>query len=295
MADIYSSSAQLSIDKHNTPGENMQKKKDLKSERRLLTDRLRLRGPLTDNLSQISAQKMSWKQLREAVSSMDGRELKGLVSNIAKTEAESRGGSFTEKIKDALAEELIRATMRENKGRIEELLGAGVDINRGNSDGITALMSAALDCQNNMIVFLLERGADPDIGDRTGVTALGWAEAVGHGIVYNHILSEIKKKTNPVQDNITPRTGLQRATPEPHDELLVESINNIKEVAQRAWDGHSDEELLDFAKDVVIAGGIESRREFQMLCPEIHGALARRELLERIEFRDDERAAQEKK
>lgn len=67
-----------------------------------------------------------------------------------------------------------------NSGRmdtIDILLNAGADINidYNNSDGSTALCGA---CENNdkkFVTFLLERGANPNISDKTGISPLIFA------------------------------------------------------------------------------------------------------------------------
>jgi ankyrin repeat protein len=55
---------------------------------------------------------------------------------------------------------------------ISVLLAAGADINGVDEDGITALVSALINGHYDVAGLLLEKGANPNIGDRTGRTPL---------------------------------------------------------------------------------------------------------------------------
>jgi ankyrin repeat protein len=59
------------------------------------------------------------------------------------------------------------------------LLNAGANPNLKNKLGGTALMWAASYGQDEAVALLLERGADPSIKDIDGVTASGWAAKNG--------------------------------------------------------------------------------------------------------------------
>jgi hypothetical protein len=54
----------------------------------------------------------------------------------------------------------------------------GNDVNAINSMGVTALMGAANRGSDDIITFLVEKGARLDVKDKEGRTALTWAEGV---------------------------------------------------------------------------------------------------------------------
>jgi ankyrin repeat protein len=71
---------------------------------------------------------------------------------------------------------LLREAAHYGPERVVWLLDRGFDINAQTSDGRTLLMDSALWNYLDGVKFLLDRGADPDIVDKTyGVTALGFA------------------------------------------------------------------------------------------------------------------------
>jgi hypothetical protein len=51
-------------------------------------------------------------------------------------------------------------------------LAAGVDLNRGDPDGVTALILAVINAHYDVAALLIERGADPNVADSTGMTPL---------------------------------------------------------------------------------------------------------------------------
>ena len=63
------------------------------------------------------------------------------------------------------------------------LLDAGANANVKNKLGGTALMWAASYGKDRAVRLLLEKGADPRIKDVDGVTAAGWAAKNGRGNV----------------------------------------------------------------------------------------------------------------
>ena len=76
-------------------------------------------------------------------------------------------------IKRSLGERLIYYSENGNINRVIEILNSGVDIDYGGGDyNQTALISSARDGQYEIVKLLLERGANPDIKDTLGNTAL---------------------------------------------------------------------------------------------------------------------------
>jgi ankyrin repeat protein len=69
-------------------------------------------------------------------------------------------------------------TEREIREALELCLALGMDVNRTNSDGVTALMGAAHKGDNATIRFLVDHGAKLDATDSEGRTALVWAGGV---------------------------------------------------------------------------------------------------------------------
>ena len=76
---------------------------------------------------------------------------------------------------------------------LEILLGAGANPNVKNKLGGTALMWAASYGQDEALQVLLDKGADPRIKDVDGVTAAGWAAKNGRGNLAM-LLREAEKK-----------------------------------------------------------------------------------------------------
>ena len=84
------------------------------------------------------------------------------------------------------------AAWLENITILGMLLDAGANTNVKNKLGGTALMWAASYGKDRAVRLLLEKGADPRIKDVDGVTAAGWAAKNGRGNVVM-ILREAEK------------------------------------------------------------------------------------------------------
>jgi len=69
--------------------------------------------------------------------------------------------------------EIIDAAKRGDASAIERLLAAGADVNEAAKDGTTALMIATVRRHTEYAKFLLNHGADPNLGP--GFAPLHWA------------------------------------------------------------------------------------------------------------------------
>ena len=76
---------------------------------------------------------------------------------------------------DSGSHALFTAIERGATGDVERLLAEGASANAVDSDGVPALMTAALFADADMIELLLKRGADPNRTDESGATALMWS------------------------------------------------------------------------------------------------------------------------
>jgi uncharacterized protein len=77
---------------------------------------------------------------------------------------------------------------------IEFLLDRGIDIDDTNARGETALINTAWDGQYALAKLLLERGADPNIRDRSGFTALKVASGRYEDIVEELLAHGAKRR-----------------------------------------------------------------------------------------------------
>lgn len=74
---------------------------------------------------------------------------------------------------------LHRAAGRADFGELERLLASGTNINEVDAVGFTPLHLVVFRGQRDVVEFLLERGADPNVPLRDGVTPLWSAEDFG--------------------------------------------------------------------------------------------------------------------
>ena len=74
---------------------------------------------------------------------------------------------------------LIRAVTDDDSGAVRALLAAGADVNKPTSGGQTPLILAIVFRRIKILSLLLEAGADPQLRDDLGLSALDWAERKG--------------------------------------------------------------------------------------------------------------------
>ena len=71
--------------------------------------------------------------------------------------------------------ELFQAIRNDDVAGMTKLLNAGADLNARDAHGATPSMHAALYCSLPCLRILLDRGADPNLFNSAGATALMWA------------------------------------------------------------------------------------------------------------------------
>ena len=83
---------------------------------------------------------------------------------------------------------LLHAIVAGDLDTVRVLLAAGANVDEAAPDGVTALMLALIKRHEEMALFLLDQGADPNPAD-TGFTALHLASATGHFTVAQALLA----------------------------------------------------------------------------------------------------------
>jgi len=78
---------------------------------------------------------------------------------------------------EAFPDDPIRAAYRGDVEAMRQFLDDGFPVNAGNEVGYTALMGAARGASLEVIRFLLAHGAQAELADKRGYTALHWAVA----------------------------------------------------------------------------------------------------------------------
>jgi ankyrin repeat protein len=104
---------------------------------------------------------------REALSTMRAR--RRLVVSIAGLALLAVAARATPRTTDR---DLLAAAARGDAKQIAALAGGGADVNARDADGRPALVLAARSRQLEAVGALLQAGADPSLGDRSGWTAL---------------------------------------------------------------------------------------------------------------------------
>ncbi len=110
------------------------------------------------------------------------------------------------------------------------LAKAGVDLNRQDADGLTALMHAAFFGRDDVIDELLKMGSDPRLLDRLGNTALHWSgtPAVARRLMRAGLRPDVRNKRGDVPATTALLFGRSEAS-----KLLTDELRRIKD--QRDW------------------------------------------------------------
>ena len=100
---------------------------------------------------------------------------------------------------------LIVGSMTGDTEAVGTLLDLGVDINKPDREGLTALTWATLANRAGVVRMLLDRGADPNRVDSYGMTALLYAASVDYGdsVVLDLLLGHGARKDAKTKDGLT--------------------------------------------------------------------------------------------
>ncbi|MCG9479258.1 MAG: ankyrin repeat domain-containing protein [Actinomycetia bacterium] len=95
---------------------------------------------------------------------------------------------------------LIEAIKLNNMEKVERLIKLGIDVNSDLGDGLTPLMMASANGQNDIVQILLENGADANAKGKEGVTALMLAAIYNRTCVADTLINN-GADVNAVRDN----------------------------------------------------------------------------------------------
>jgi ankyrin repeat protein len=110
--------------------------------------------------------------------------------------------------KEHLFSAMNSAIMNDNIQEVKDLLRAGLDVNKKDYSGLSALMSAAACDRKEIMRLLIEHGADIDESNKDGDTALIFAVQYGHKDTVQLL---IDKGADPNKKNLSGRTALSWA------------------------------------------------------------------------------------
>ncbi|GAW02297.1 26s proteasome non-atpase regulatory subunit 10 [Lentinula edodes] len=140
-----------------------------------------------------------------------------------------------------------------NDSVVEELIGAGADVNRKNSKGITPLVKIAFKRK-----LLISRGADINAKDKANQTPLHRAATTG-SVGFIRLLLDSSTSTTKTRLNTQDRIGntpLHLAMDSAHAEAAVVLIEAGADRSRLNQDGEA-------AEDMDGVGGVEQRRAKQ--------------------------------
>jgi len=125
--------------------------------------------------------------------------------------------------------DIFTAATDGNLDAVHQLLNANADLlNARDATGCTPLLFAAANGRPDVVKTLLERGAQPNIGDNDRKTPLHWAAGMGHIAIVQLLLVKGADPTLPDKDGHTP---LDWAVGQQHQDaaaLLTEAIKKAK-------------------------------------------------------------------
>jgi len=127
--------------------------------------------------------------------------------------------STSTSLMSASGNDLVEAAERNDKSYLQKAITNGVDINSHNSNGATILMAAAIKGHSELVTYLLDRDANPNILNNQGIGPLYAACMFGYTDIASNLL---KKGANP---NV--RINTPNATP-----LFAAVLNYRKEIVK---------------------------------------------------------------
>ncbi|KAJ6031364.1 hypothetical protein N7540_002096 [Penicillium herquei] len=143
-------------------------------------------------------------------------------------------------------------------GLVKLLIDHDVDVNAANSDNRTPLIQAAIRGFPDVVQLLIQTGANPQLRDRWGKSALYWASSLGHNHVYKLLQSpsrvpdsldatkgeprrlektwEITKKPKEAETQVLEDDMKQFITAKKLHKFFPDGNSFLKQVVQRALD-----------------------------------------------------------
>lgn len=116
------------------------------------------------------------------------------------------------KIKNKAGQTVLHFAVKlQGKKALKLLLSKGVGINDPDNTGITPLMASVYNYDSDIAEFLLKSGADPNLKDKSGKTALDWA-------------LKLQKEYTPPKDDPFDNTDLKKVNP----------YNDVVEILKKA-------------------------------------------------------------
>ncbi|KAJ3994917.1 ankyrin repeat-containing domain protein [Lentinula boryana] len=121
-------------------------------------------------------------------------------------------------------------------GSVEELVGAGADVNRKNDKGLTPLHYAASKSRINIGKLLISRGADINAKDKANQTPLHRAATTG-SVGFIRLLLDFSTSTTKTRLNTQDRAGADRSRLN-QDGEAPEDMDGVGGVEQRRAKQH---------------------------------------------------------
>ena len=95
-------------------------------------------------------------------------------------------------VKSNLTFELVWAAGMGDISEVRKSVALGADVNKGDYDNRTALHLAAAEGQENVVKYLLDKGADPNAKDRWKLKPIDDAKINNHDSIVEILNSEMK-------------------------------------------------------------------------------------------------------